>query len=319
MLDSEKILKPTEKTYRLLYAKSGNQCAFPKCRNPISDGKILLGQVAHIKAENPGGPRYDSNQTPEERRSYENLVLLCGVHHKFVDDDPEAYTVERLLKMKANHEASATKIDDKQAERVAEMFVQDDINVIAINPNNSITAGVFHQTINHYGGNTTQRQSLQTYSGVKAAQGMGRFRKKGKPLGRAQSIMPFDMGVKREIFDEEGSCFWFRLLPHKEPDREWTAHELEVAAGGETAFLLDTIRGLAQYRFTASDGIGRYISINPGRACSATFLFRTGEIWSLDTYQLENLVALSEIRKGLPNLVQKSVQVLQALRIPEPF
>ena len=34
----------------------------------------------------------------------ENLVLLCRVHHKMVDDQPETYTVAVLSSLKANHE-----------------------------------------------------------------------------------------------------------------------------------------------------------------------------------------------------------------------
>ncbi len=37
--------------------------------------------------------------------AYENLILLCGVHHKLVDDQSETYTRELLLSMKTNHEA----------------------------------------------------------------------------------------------------------------------------------------------------------------------------------------------------------------------
>ena len=87
---------PTHRTFNLLYARSGNRCAFPKCPNQITLNETLLGEVAHIKAASPNGPRYDAAQTDEERRSYGNLILLCGVHHKFVDDDEEAYTVSRL-------------------------------------------------------------------------------------------------------------------------------------------------------------------------------------------------------------------------------
>src|SRR5205823_551994 len=44
----------------------------------------------------------------DERRQFENLLILCGSHHDVVDDDEDAYTVERLLKMKADHEAKQT-------------------------------------------------------------------------------------------------------------------------------------------------------------------------------------------------------------------
>jgi hypothetical protein len=37
--------------------------------------------------------------------AYENLILLCKVHHKVVDDQPGEYPKERLHEIKARHEA----------------------------------------------------------------------------------------------------------------------------------------------------------------------------------------------------------------------
>jgi hypothetical protein len=37
--------------------------------------------------------------------TYENLILLCNVHHRTVDDQPNEYTVERLHNIKSQHEA----------------------------------------------------------------------------------------------------------------------------------------------------------------------------------------------------------------------
>jgi hypothetical protein len=35
---------------------------------------------------------------------YENLILLCKVHHKLVDDQPDKFTVQILREMKRSHE-----------------------------------------------------------------------------------------------------------------------------------------------------------------------------------------------------------------------
>ena len=302
------VLKPTERTLRLLYAKSGNRCAFPFCPMPISDGQTLFGEAAHIKAESPGGPRYDPSQTAEERRSFDNLILLCGVHHKCVDADPISYTVERLKQMKCDHEAKAGKIDEDEVNRVVELLVAGDVRVTAINPYNSITAGIFHQNItNNFGTVPNHQEIAQPYQGVLPKEGCGRFRGKGKPLGQTQSIMPFQMEPSSNISLGDGPCFWFRMLPSQAPTGEWTFHDLEVAAGNRIAFRLVTMHGHAGYRFNAKDGIGRYLSITPGIAYSASFLFRTGEVWSIDTALCvrhpQRLFALSEVRKGLPELV----------------
>ncbi len=278
-----------------------------------------MGEAAHIKAESPGGPRYDLSQTQEERRAYENLILLCGVHHKFVDDDEEAYTVERLQKMKRDHEAKATQIDETEAEYVADLLVAGDLNVTAINPTNSITAGVFNQTVHNYGNGDTSRSAPESYAGVRPQSGEGRYRKKGQPLGRARGVMPFDNGLKDEILDEEGACFWFRLVPSSDPKCEWTVHDLTTAAGGHGGLLLTSIRGHIEYPFVAPDGIGRYMSIDPGKAYTSTFLFRKGELWSIDSQRISNWIPISEIRVRLPNLIEKSVQILERLGLEKPY
>jgi hypothetical protein len=61
--------------------------------------------VCHIKAKSPGGPRFDEKYPDEFRESYDNLVLMCRIDHKIIDDQPQIYTVEALKKLKNDHEA----------------------------------------------------------------------------------------------------------------------------------------------------------------------------------------------------------------------
>ncbi len=97
--------RPTIATIKRLFAVSGNQCAFPGCSTPLVVSGTVTGEVCHIRARSPDGPRYDPTQTDEERHAFENLVLMCPVHHRIVDADPGTYTVEKLLGIKARHEA----------------------------------------------------------------------------------------------------------------------------------------------------------------------------------------------------------------------
>ncbi len=103
--------EPTLATVKRLYAVSGNQCAFPKCQCPLVDPSTrkVTGRICHIKAKNPGGPRYSPQQTDAERHSFENLVLMCPTHHDVIDADVESYTVERLLSIKADMNRLATR------------------------------------------------------------------------------------------------------------------------------------------------------------------------------------------------------------------
>lgn len=97
-------LAPTKEVLRELFLKSGNLCAFPGCNRPMmnQDGQFI-GQMCHIEAAEPGGERFNPDQTNEQRRSFENLLLLCYEHHVVTNDVPN-YPVERLREIKTNHE-----------------------------------------------------------------------------------------------------------------------------------------------------------------------------------------------------------------------
>ena len=55
-----------------------------------------------------------------------------------IDADEEAYTVERLLKMKADHESRAADVDADFAERAVQLLI--DRPVISVNQSGGITA-----------------------------------------------------------------------------------------------------------------------------------------------------------------------------------
>ncbi len=100
---------PSTATIKRLFALSGNQCAFPLCPLSLIDEKTgkVIGRICHIKARSVGGPRFDQNQTDDERHDFSNLLLLCPIHHDVIDSDTEAYTAERLAQMKSAHESKA--------------------------------------------------------------------------------------------------------------------------------------------------------------------------------------------------------------------
>lgn len=103
-------LAPKIETLRALFAKSGNQCAFPGCKHRIiNDKNQLIGEVCHIEAAEKGGERYNKNQSDEERRSYSNLILLCHEHHVETNDTHE-FTVTKLKEMKKKHEKKFEKV-----------------------------------------------------------------------------------------------------------------------------------------------------------------------------------------------------------------
>lgn len=95
----------TDKTLKLLFGLSGNQCSFPECsRRLVNPHNAKDSNICHIEAAKPGGERYNPSMTNNQRAHYDNLILLCVQHHDETNDT-EKYTVEHLKKMKKDHES----------------------------------------------------------------------------------------------------------------------------------------------------------------------------------------------------------------------
>ncbi len=106
-------LAPNKNVLRALFARSGNQCAFPGCTHSLVNKKNkFIAQVCHIEAALEGGERFNPKSDDEYRRSYENLLILCYPHH-IETNDVEEYPVERLVQIKREHEQLFQKSDFK--------------------------------------------------------------------------------------------------------------------------------------------------------------------------------------------------------------
>ena len=111
--------QPSAKTYKLLYVRSGNECAFPGCNHPIfNDDGLYIAQLCHIKAANVGGQRYDEKQNDEQRRALKNLLFMCHRHHKETDSFKE----EKLLEIKLNHESQFTETGKQLSKEMLEQI-----------------------------------------------------------------------------------------------------------------------------------------------------------------------------------------------------
>lgn len=94
---------------KILCARSGGLCAIPECHKELiikkqSERESFIGGMAHIKGERKGAARFDPSMTDKERNSHDNLILVCGNHHKIIDDQEKTYTVEKLIQIKKQHE-----------------------------------------------------------------------------------------------------------------------------------------------------------------------------------------------------------------------
>jgi len=98
----------TDKTRKLLWGRSGSRCAI--CKHELittatnEDCESVVGDECHIISGETNGPRHDPSYPAEKIDSYENLMLLCRVHHKLVDDQLSTFTTEILRQIKNDHE-----------------------------------------------------------------------------------------------------------------------------------------------------------------------------------------------------------------------
>ena len=97
------------KTQKTLWGRAANRCAV--CRNELvmdateTDDESLVGEACHIVAQSVDGPRGSSPLNAEQRDKYANLILLCNIHHKQIDDQFNDYPVSKLKELKAQHES----------------------------------------------------------------------------------------------------------------------------------------------------------------------------------------------------------------------
>lgn len=97
-----------------LAKRVGYRCSNPICRKATvgpkqgDEGAMTKGVASHITAAAPGGPRYCSTMSEEERSSIDNGIWLCSDCALLVDKDENAYTVTMLKQWKFDAEKKAS-------------------------------------------------------------------------------------------------------------------------------------------------------------------------------------------------------------------
>jgi hypothetical protein len=93
-----------------LWGKAGGRCEYEGCNKPlwihdVTQFEFNSSYVAHIVADEPGGPRGDINRSKLICNDISNLMLLCDACHRLIDKaDVAGHPEERLKGMKARHE-----------------------------------------------------------------------------------------------------------------------------------------------------------------------------------------------------------------------
>src|SRR5437868_4327286 len=81
--------QPSERTKLLVWSRAAGRCAF--CNRLVTENEDLgeavpIGELAHNVGWSPASPRGTSALDSEQRRSADNLLLLCRNCHRPVDD-----------------------------------------------------------------------------------------------------------------------------------------------------------------------------------------------------------------------------------------
>ncbi len=107
---------------KMLYGRAAARCAFTDCRVDLvlnktkNDKNKQIGEIAHIVAHSPAGPRAESSY--ENIDSYDNWILLCPTHHKQVDTHRHTYPTTFLRELKIEHEKWVTECLDEEMSAV---------------------------------------------------------------------------------------------------------------------------------------------------------------------------------------------------------
>lgn len=92
------------KTTETVAKRASFICSNPDCRcltlaaSELDKQKFIYnGIAAHITAASEGGPRFDKNRTPEERKSISNAIFLCANCATTIDKNNGVDFPEKLL------------------------------------------------------------------------------------------------------------------------------------------------------------------------------------------------------------------------------
>jgi hypothetical protein len=89
-----------DKDRKLLWGRSANRCSICKKELVVlkteNDDDSIIGEECHIISKRENGPRFRSNYDFNNADSYSNLLLLCRIHHKVIDDQVNEYSEPAL-------------------------------------------------------------------------------------------------------------------------------------------------------------------------------------------------------------------------------
>lgn len=107
---------PDEKARLLVWGRAAGRCQFTNCGKRL-DHDLVSGELgknfaylAHNVASSPGGVRGDPELSHELADDPDNIVLICDVHHRVIDDQKNSGTYD-VAAVRAMKLASERRID----------------------------------------------------------------------------------------------------------------------------------------------------------------------------------------------------------------
>lgn len=141
--------KISDKIVKQLLVKSAGRCQYRGCNKSLYKDlvtKRYFNQtyVAHIVADEIGGPRGDAARSELLAKDLSNLMLLCDTHHRLVDKiDVAGHPEATLLEMKKEHE--------DRIERVTAIAPNMQSHILTYRANVGVhTREVSYQTVSQY-------------------------------------------------------------------------------------------------------------------------------------------------------------------------
>jgi hypothetical protein len=141
------------------------------------------------------------------------------------------------------------------------------------------------------------------------ADGQGRFRKTGGPLGVSDGF--FDR-PSAEVVLANGPVIWLRVMPTVDPGQRWLVADLMKATKTPNVMIEPFSYTEGGFYFVrGGDGFGVYTPLHADmvRAGQVVFAFCGGEIWSIDAYLLQAMASNgvkfipdieTQLARGLP-------------------
>lgn len=132
---------------------------------------------------------------------------------------------------------------------------------------------------------------------------VARFQSAEIPLGVSDSGFP--QNATTDIFLAKGPAVWFRLMPEFKPDGRLSVVEIKKVATQNGFPLVQLIDGYSDLGFVrGTDGFGVFgIVGDRSIAPAVSYVFESGEIWSIDTYLIDAIKRHArEAKQGLPGI-----------------